>query len=73
MFEDLLGDDICVGLVNLEVVVVGRISKEVFEVFGFWSEFELWVKVFKLIVNEIVNDFFIGIVDVVIVWDIIIL
>lgn len=70
--DDLARDDVRVALGSPEAASIGKLTKEILEGTGQWTEIEAAVRdrgVFKPTVNEIANDVKIGSVDAAIVWD----
>ena len=68
-FEDLLRDDVRVGLGSPEAAAVGRITKRVATGLGLWERLVAKAAVLKPTVNDLGNDLKIGTIDAAVIWD----
>lgn len=67
--QDLLRDDLNVGLATPDAAAVGKLTRKLLTDAGIWNELEPKVKVFEPTVNGIANALKIGSIDVGIIWD----
>ncbi len=67
--DDLLDPEVATALSNPDAAAIGRISQQLFEQIGRWSEMREAVAVLKPTVNDVANDIRLGTVDAGIVWD----
>lgn len=67
--QDLLRDDLNIGLATPDAAAVGKLTRKLLTESGIWNQVEPKVKVFEPTVNGIANALKIGSIDVGIIWD----
>lgn len=68
-FEDLLRDDVRVGVANPEAAAVGKCVRTELRKVGLWNQFAGRLAVMTMTVNEVANNVKIGAIDAGITWD----
>ena len=67
--EDLLREDLVVGLADPNAAAVGVSTREMLSEAGHWEAVARRVKVFKPTVTELANDLVLGAIEAAVVWD----
>ncbi|MAG57120.1 MAG: hypothetical protein CMJ83_12575 [Planctomycetes bacterium] len=67
--DDLLRDDVKVGLANPDAAAVGRATRSLMRGLGRWKALATKAHVMKPTVESLVNDLKLGAVDVAVLWD----
>ena len=69
--QDLLREDVRVGLANPEAASIGKLARDILQQQGQWDRLQRKVAVFKPTVSDVANDVILGALDAAIVWDVV--
>ena len=67
--DDLLSDDVRLGLANPDAAAIGRATRKALTASGDWDAIQAHTKVFKPTVTDVANDIKLGAIDAAILWD----